>query len=359
MATIVNFIPQDENAKPVENGLQDTTAVKPSPIPEPQAPVQEVSPAEQPELEEEDVDDEEEQSDIAEEEEEEYDEAEDEAQGEQCEEVDAPLTFDEESSDAIEMANQLGLNSTDDALSKVGEATQKRVSLTLSKYAELISHDKETEELYDNLTQEITVLRGTLEAGVAQLASQLGISLDRSGIEAARSFMENYLRLAVERSSVHCEYREQTQVVVQDVLSALAALGRPLYWNSQAAVLVQQEDVIEDEQDGDYQPGDEMEDDEESVSDEEDDMETWDGKDEPEDEDEQWFENNSFYKLVDVVNKTEGMTFSKEAYQALQASVEDYIFQLLKTSAQTAQFACRPCVVADDVRFAKTMAMRI
>jgi len=239
----------------------------------------------------------------------------------------------------------------------VGGHSDHRISTTLLKYNELIQKDSEAAQLYEGLTSEIIALRTAIDSGIHKIVSDLGVAATPSAVESARSSLENYLRVVVERSVVHCEYRDEAEVAVQDLLVTLSVMGRPLYWEEQALgatiSLVQGEVQAEDEQDDEFVPMDEgMEDEEEELSDDDDDMETWDGKEEA-DEDIACFDRASFHRMVDVLNRWKGIQIAPEVYIALQSSAEDFLSQLFITAAKAVEYAGRKEVEANDVHFAQ------
>ncbi|KAL6059574.1 putative transport and golgi organization protein 1 [Balamuthia mandrillaris] len=331
---------------------------------------------EEQEEDEEDLDeeyDEEEEEEDEEEDEEDFDEDADNF-GEQSLEVDAPLSFEEESREAIELASSLGLGSTDDALLRVGRNSENRISLTLNKYSQFLNSEAEVAQLYEGLSTEIDALRSALNSGIQKMVQELNVATTTDAIEAARNFMENFLRVVVERSVVHAEYREQTTVSVDDILAALNLLGRPLYyWNQPQAQTKSLGEQIEEaaaadeereEEDEEYQPmdGDDM--DEEFDSDEEEESEAseWNAEEaaaSQEEEEVHWFENATFRRLVDVINRWEGFTIAEQGYAALMSSSEDYLNQLFDAAMKSAQYAARPQISHHDIKFAQSMAVKI
>jgi hypothetical protein len=186
-ATISHF--DTENIKPQDNipQLAGAVALKPAEtLIAPAKPVEE-QPAEA--VEDEEAEDEEEDSEYEEEDEEDIDEdidAEDEGEeiypeDELSLEVDAPFAYDVEAKEAAELAKTLGFD-TDAALSHLGQQ-EKRMSLTITKYAELISNsEKEVAQLYDGLTTEINNLRTSVDDGIRKISSDAQISMNSGAV---------------------------------------------------------------------------------------------------------------------------------------------------------------------------------
>lgn len=182
-ATIAHI--DSENINPKENIPQQpaTLALKPvalKPAEEAVAePVEEVEEAEEAEDLEEDEEDAEYEDD--EEDEDEDIDAEDEGEeiypeDELSLEVDAPFATDVEAKEAAELAKTLGFE-TDSALSHLGQQ-EKRVALTITKYAELISNsEKEVAQLYDGLTTEINNLRTSVDDGIRAITTDAQIKI--------------------------------------------------------------------------------------------------------------------------------------------------------------------------------------
>jgi len=108
-----------------------------------------------------------------------------------------------------------------------------------------------------------------------------------------------------------------------------------------------------DEEDGEFIP---MADEEDISDDEEDgDMETWEGKDEIEDE-VCYLDRASFKRLVDVLNSWQGITITDIAYSAMQTSAEDYLSQLFSAAYRATSFAGRREIENADIKFAHAMS---
>jgi len=308
---------------------------------------------------EEEVEEEEEEEEVEEESEIEDDIAseDDETYGEQSLEG-FPLSQQEEAREAAELAKSLGLGSTNEAITRVG--SQKRVSTTIETYAALIqSNEPEANQVYQGLSEEINVLRSSVHSGINKIVSDTDITASAPAIELAAATLENYLRVITERSVVHCEYRDQEEVSAEDVLVTLSALGRPVYWGEQATSALVQGAIAneeDDEKDSDFVPMDEGEDDADSEDDEE--METWDGKDEVEEETPFHIETSTFRRLIDVLNRW-NVRLSDQAYTVLQTSAEDYLGQLFTSASAATQFAGRKEVEPVDVRFAQAVVLKI
>ena len=359
------ILSNDENVKPFNLA---NVPVEASPLKAAKAPTTaEPAPAEQPAQEEEAEEEEEEEEEMDEEEEEEESEIEDdiaseddETYGEQSLEG-FPLSQEEEAREAAELAKTLGLGSTNEAITRVGASSQKRVSSTIDAYAALIqTNEPEANQVYQGLSEEITALRASIHSGINKIVSDLDVTTAPSAIELAAATLENYLRVITERSVYHCEYRDQEEVSADDVLIVLSALGRPVYFGEQrTSTLVQgaiaQED---DEKDGDFVPMEDEDDDEELSDDEDEEMETWDGKDEVEEETSFNVDTAAFRRLIDVLNRW-NVTFGEQAYTVLQTSAEDYLGQLFSSASAAAQFAGRKEVDPVDVRFAQAVVLKI
>lgn len=363
-ATIAHI--DTENINPKENIPQQpaTIALKPVALkPAEEAvpvaePVEEVEEAEEAE----DLEEDEEDAEYEDEEDEDEDiDAEDEGEeiypeDELSLEVDAPFATDVEAKEAAELAKTLGFE-TDSALSHLGQQ-EKRVALTITKYAELISNsEKEVAQLYDGLTTEINNLRTSVDDGIRAITADAQIKMTHGAVEVIRTLMEHYLRTVLERSVVHAEYREASQVVVSDVLNVLNILGRPLYWKgpteevasevAEADAEAMEEDAMEEEE--------AFDDDEEEDFSEEEDEEVDMGEEAEE-------ENTSlnvaaFRRLVDVTNRWD-TELSPESYACLQATTEDFLVSLIQASGRSSHFAGRREVTEEDVRFAQLMTQQ-
>jgi histone H3/H4 len=175
-------------------------------------------------------------------------------------------------------------------------------------------------------------------------------------VDEARAVLESYLRQVLDRSAVHSEYREAQEIGLEDVLITLQAIGRPLYGSEpQRAVNVALQALTEtsgeEEDDGEYVP---MDDDEESSDEEDAEMETWEGKDEIEEE-VRYLDRASFTRLVDVLNGSH-IPIAEEVYSALQTSAEDYLSQLFSAAYRATTFAGRREVEEVDIKFAYAMS---
>jgi len=362
MATVAaTVITNDvENVKPNLNVPLEAPVSLKTPIVQP---VPEEVPAEANEEEEEEEDEDYEEE---EEEEDDMDSDADEHYGEQSLEG-FPLSAEEEAREAADLARSLGLGSTNEAISRVGAGSDKRISKTIDTYSELIrANQPEATQVYEGLSEEITALRASIQSGIHKIVSDMNVTATPSAVELSAAALENYLRVIAERSVVHCEYRDEQEVSPQDVLVTLSALGRPVYWGEQAtSTLVQ--GAIKDEEDesvdGDFVPmedGEELSDEEvEEEDDEDEEMDTWDGKEgEGEEEAPMNFESAAFRRLVDVVNRWQ-VSISDAAYTILQTSVEDYVNQLFSTASSAAQFAGRKEIEPVDVRFAQSIVLKI
>jgi hypothetical protein len=191
MAATVAHI-DTENINPKENIPQQpaTLALKPVALKPEEAvpvaePVEEVEEAEEAE----DLEEDEEDAEYEEEDEEDEDEdidAEDEGEeiypeDELSLEVDAPFATDVEAKEAAELAKTLGFE-TDSALSHLGQQ-EKRVALTITKYAELISNsEKEVAQLYDGLTTEINNLRTSVDDGIRAITADAQIKMTHGAV---------------------------------------------------------------------------------------------------------------------------------------------------------------------------------
>jgi hypothetical protein len=184
-ATIAHI--DSENINPKENIPQQpaSLALKPvalksaeeaAPVAEP---VEEVEEAEEAE----DLEEDEEDAEYEEDEEDEDEDIDAEDEGEEIYpedelslEVDAPFATDVEAKEAAELAKTLGFE-TDSALSHLGQQ-EKRVALTITKYAELISNsEKEVAQLYDGLTTEINNLRTSVDDGIRAITTDAQIKI--------------------------------------------------------------------------------------------------------------------------------------------------------------------------------------
>lgn len=187
-ATIAHI--DSENINPKENIPQQpaTLALKPValkpaeeavPVAEPVEEVEEVEEAEEAE----DLEEDEEDAEYEEDEEDEDEDIDAEDEGEEIYpedelslEVDAPFATDVEAKEAAELAKTLGFE-TDSALSHLGQQ-EKRVALTITKYAELISNsEKEVAQLYDGLTTEINNLRTSVDDGIRAITTDAQIKI--------------------------------------------------------------------------------------------------------------------------------------------------------------------------------------
>jgi hypothetical protein len=188
-ATIAHI--DTENINPKENIPQQpaTIALKPVALkPAEEAvpvaePVEEVEEAEEAE----DLEEDEEDAEYEDEEDEDEDiDAEDEGEeiypeDELSLEVDAPFATDVEAKEAAELAKTLGFE-TDSALSHLGQQ-EKRVALTITKYAELISNsEKEVAQLYDGLTTEINNLRTSVDDGIRAITADAQIKMTHGAV---------------------------------------------------------------------------------------------------------------------------------------------------------------------------------
>jgi hypothetical protein len=196
-ATISHF--DTENIKPQDNipQLAGAVALKPAEtLIAPAKPVEE-QPAEV--VEDEEAEDDEEEDSEYEEDEEDIDEdidAEDEGdeiypEDELSLEVDAPYAYDVEAKEAAELAKTLGFD-TDAALSHLGQQ-EKRVSFTITKYAELISNsEKEVAQLYDGLTTEINNLRTSVDDGIRKISTDAQISINAGAVGSLSHPLRRY-----------------------------------------------------------------------------------------------------------------------------------------------------------------------
>eukprot|EP00005_Dracoamoeba_jomungandri_P002332 CAMPEP_0174261042 /NCGR_PEP_ID=MMETSP0439-20130205/11199_1 /TAXON_ID=0 /ORGANISM="Stereomyxa ramosa, Strain Chinc5" /LENGTH=360 /DNA_ID=CAMNT_0015345453 /DNA_START=29 /DNA_END=1108 /DNA_ORIENTATION=- len=355
-----------ENIQPQENvmAVQATGPVKPLAEPAPEQPKEEQTVVEEVEDEEESID--EEDSEWSEYEDN-WDSDEDEELGEQSIWVQAPLDFEQESNDAIEMAKYFGLASTDDAVTKVGKG-EKHYQATVSRYEELIHQDQQLFDMYEGITLRINSLRSSFNSGISQIVSELGLSAESGAIEACRTLMENFLRVVAERASIYRDYKEASTIEVQDVLTALQSLGRPLYWSK--TIQQDEEDVVEDEaqpqepqrMDTDGMEMEDADDEEYEISDYEDDEDmAWEEEAEGAEEEEEevfHFKTEEFKELVDAVSHTEEGDYSQDSLKALQHSVEDYICQLAQNSGKATVFAGRSTISPYDVKFAHSMTIK-
>eukprot|EP01087_Luapelamoeba_hula_P021136 TRINITY_DN7331_c0_g1_i1.p1 TRINITY_DN7331_c0_g1~~TRINITY_DN7331_c0_g1_i1.p1 ORF type:complete len:399 (+),score=84.56 TRINITY_DN7331_c0_g1_i1:47-1198(+) len=272
-----------------------------------------------------------------------------------------PGTRLEEAREAEEMAKEVGLGSTNEALTHVGQTSVKRVSLTVERYHEIMGQDNAAKNLYDGLTVEINALRAMINGGVHKVVSDMNVTASPFAVDEARSILESYLRLVVERSVVHCEYRDQEVLGINDVLITLNLLGRPLYWSEHGSSLSHLLDASEqdDGENDEYVPMDdhdeEEEDEDEESSDEEEEMVTWEGKDGC-DDDVYYFDRPSFRRLVDVINKSPVVSIHEQAYLAMQSSAEDYLTQLFAAAYKVTCFAGRSQIEQADVRFARDLS---
>jgi len=99
-----------------------------------------------------------------------------------------------------------------------------------------------------------------------------------------------------------------------------------------------------------------MADEEESDDEEEEgEMETWEGKDEIEEE-VCYLDRNSFKRLVDVLNLRPSVTLADTTYCAIQTSAEDYLSQLFSAAYRATSFAGRREIEQADIKFAHTMS---
>ncbi len=191
-ATIVDA----ENIKPQDNVPQLAGVIKSveQPLAAAAEPVKEViEDAAEEEEEVEEEDDEYVDEDDYEEEEEEDNEEEDEGEeiypeDELSIEVDAPASNEEEAKEAMELAKALGLETPESALDRLGQQ-EKRVSVTINKYSELISSEKECQQLYDGLTSEINSLRTSVDQGLNKIVSSTEIPSTNEAIGMCYSIL--------------------------------------------------------------------------------------------------------------------------------------------------------------------------
>jgi len=335
-----------ENTKPQDNIISAPLAGKKELVqPTPETPVEA---AEVQEEEEENSDSEDECEDSEEEEEEEDIDEEQENQlyvDEQSVEVDAPLSAEQEAREALDLAQALGLGSTDEALNKL--AGDRRFTSTLDRYGELIGKEEEVSKLYEGFTSNIESLRKATREGIREMMSSTEISTNDDALEAFCIQLEQYLRVLVSRSVLHCDHRESQEVETNDVISSLSLMGRPV--PSQLTLLFASNEAEDNEEnDADFIPMDE-EDDEEDMH-ENDTSVT-----EPQEEEAQfWIDSGVFSKLVDLTNRSDSK-FTSESYSAVQASVEDFMLLLIRSAADVSRYNGRTAPTAQDIRFAMTM----
>jgi hypothetical protein len=191
MASVVATPFIDENAKPQDNvpvlastkpEQVSTPAPAEAPVPPVQAEPQAADEAEDEVLEDgaDDVDEDEEYSEDEEEDDVEIedivDSDGDENYGEQSLEG-FPLSPEEEARQAAELALEIGLGSTNEALAHVGGRSDQRVHSTITKYEEIIKQNQaEASEWYAGLTSEIISLRNAIDSGIHKIVSNLLIS---------------------------------------------------------------------------------------------------------------------------------------------------------------------------------------
>jgi len=332
--TVPNGIVQKEESAPAQQNVEQTPATEV------------VNNAETDEIEEDDSEEDVSMMDS----DDEMEAEEDDAFGEQSEEVPGPLSAEEEAAAAGQLAQSFGLSSTEEALNLVGKGVDKHISSVITNYSQHLQKEPEVAPFYDGISQQISNLRAAIDAGLTKMISDTNHTAGSSGIEVIRNRMELFMREVLRQATVICKYRKGEEIRTCDILQALTNLNRPMYWDSKETA-VESKDATTEEVEDDGDDEDAMEEDEEGDN-------VWEKEskaNEEEDGNDTYFNAVSFRAVVDVIRTRDQ---SSESYEVLQAATENYLWTLVEASARSANFVGRTEIGAEEVKFAIQMTQR-
>jgi histone H3/H4 len=306
--------------------------------------------------------------------------------GLQSEETNFDVNDGAEPQEALQLAKELGLVSSEEALAKMGNSAKKTDGV-ISAYSALIDRDQQTKSVYDELTKEIEETENKVRAGIESIfqhhAAGSKVKLTKDSVDYLRNVFEKYIKIIADAALVHAQHRQRGVVLLHNILEAFKLLGVTMYWPSE--VDMPEEDDSEDEEDAAEEAADEnnVEDGDESESEDEEDAlnKTNDEAENEEEAKESRFKIDSvaFRRIADAVvepqedeeevddeNDEEDAGDDEEedenewaiqenALDAMQASAEEFTSQLVESALKMAQLYAREEITPADLKFVLTL----